>query len=120
MSGARVFPFFFRGDDSRRMRVVIAADNHVSIEEFKGCDALGVERWMDVDVYADDDYNDPAVPAFDWVEMVALAVAQPCQPQPPARTEQHYHFSTGGGCPITVNATADRVSVNGNDVEVTP
>jgi hypothetical protein len=26
---------------------------------------------------------------------------------------QHYHFSTGGGCDVTVNATADSVLVNG-------
>jgi hypothetical protein len=99
MSGARVFPFLFRGDDSRRMRVVITTDNDVCIESFGGRDALGAERWL---------------------EMIALAVAQPCQTQPAASVEQHYHFSTGGGCPITVTATAHRVCVNGDDVEVTP
>jgi hypothetical protein len=119
MSGARVFPFLFRGDDSRRMRVVITTGNTVCIESFGGRDALGAERWLDVDVYARDD-EDPVVPAVDWIEMIALAVAQPCQTQPAASVEQHYHFSTGGGCPITVTANAHRVCVNGDDVEVTP
>ena len=34
----------------------------------------------------------------------------------PASTVQHFHLSTGGGCPITVNATADRVVVNGREI----
>jgi len=34
--------------------------------------------------------------------------------------EQHYHFSTGGGCPITVQATAARVHVNGDEVFTGP
>jgi hypothetical protein len=75
MTGARVFPFFYRGD-SRRMRVVVSADNAVVIEESHGCDALGVERWLDVDVYAEDEYSKPRASAFDWIEMVVLAVVR--------------------------------------------
>jgi hypothetical protein len=42
---------------------------------------------------------------------------RPCSPVSVTPVVQHYHFSTGGGCPITVNASAERVLVNGRDVK---
>ncbi len=71
-----VFEFEFRRDDrGRRMRVVIDSGGRVVVEEWKGTDALGGERWLDVDVYAENEYG-PVANAYDWIEMVAVACAE--------------------------------------------
>lgn len=38
-------------------------------------------------------------------------------PEPAPRTVQHFHFSTGGACPINVSASANLVTVNGRKLE---
>jgi hypothetical protein len=67
--GAVVVRFYYRGDDSRLMRVVVSADNHVAVEEYMGLDALGGTRWQAVDLDGDEDT------AAAWVGMVAAAMA---------------------------------------------
>jgi hypothetical protein len=62
-----VYPFFFRGDDSHPMRVVIAPDNEVTIEEKRGRDALGTDRWHAID---SGEYDVNTV----WLDMIALAI----------------------------------------------
>jgi hypothetical protein len=78
MTGARVFPFFYRGDDSRRMRLVVTPDNEVIIEEASGHDALGVERWVSVDLEAlkGPGAGRPEAWPHEWVAMAVLAVVR--------------------------------------------
>lgn len=58
MTGARVFPFFYRGDETRPMRIVVTPDNDVVIEQPYGHDALGVERWVTVSNGGDGNSSD--------------------------------------------------------------
>lgn len=78
-SGALVVRFFYRGDDSRLMRVVVAVDNDVAVEEHMGLDALGGIRWRPVDL--DDDEDMPSA----WVGMVAAAIAWAYRERIPSR-----------------------------------
>lgn len=74
---AHVYPFCFRDDDSRRMRLVVTADHQVVIEELSGRDALGVGRWMSVDLEGTRREGDrPEAWPYEWVEMAVLAVVR--------------------------------------------
>ncbi len=72
---ARVFPFLFRGDESKPMRVVVRPDGFVIIEHLDGCDAVGVERWRSVDLEAAAAMTGrPLVYPHEWVSEAVRAV----------------------------------------------
>jgi hypothetical protein len=63
-----------------RMRAVLCSSGAVVVERFDGLDALGVERWLGVDLAELDEYEDPLVSADTWVTLVVSAVLAEVQP----------------------------------------
>ena len=66
MTAPQVFPFVYLG---KRMRIV-ALVGTVHVEVFHGVDALGVERWCDGDLDANNGYTC----ANEWVQLAVLTV----------------------------------------------
>lgn len=64
----------WRDSDSRTLRVVVTADDHVSFEERTGSDALGVDIWTPLDFDEKDINGFPLMSRYEWAELAVLAV----------------------------------------------